>query len=304
MRAGALAKRKIGRPRLVDNSAPGRMPWESDRFARQVREILASVEAPPVDAQVGLTLQKHLYRSEIFGTDGRGHITLLLRTILESENNGDALIEPIVSAVSSCMRPEWTGLGLEWIEAFDQIPLTAILETVRALFGEQDLWSHYCLALRRKIARILEPAKAKPGKPAKVKAKPKPPLSLSRVPAIVKRIELGVALLALRASMPSNAQFGREVHMRFPGVDQITASEAMKVARTYGTRPEIYRRLSWIALFELSSPKMAPSVRQALEAKILAGQSITALQIRRARGRLRGGRPKRRLNNQPASMAA
>jgi hypothetical protein len=49
---------------------------------------------------------------------------------------------------------------------------------------------------------------------------------------------------------------------------------------------------------------MAPSVRQALEAKILAGQSITALQIRRARGRLRGGSPKRRLNNHPASMAA
>jgi hypothetical protein len=278
------------------------MPWESDRFARQVREILDAVEAPPVDAQVRLTLQKHLYRSEIFDTDGRGHITLLLRTILESENNGDALIEPIVSAVSSCMRPQWTGLGLTWIAAFDAIPLVAILETVRALFGEQDLWSHYCLALRRKIAAILDPAEAKPQE--KVKPPPKPPLSVSRVPAIEKSIELGVALLAIRASIPGNTEFGRQVRKRFPGVDQITASESMKVARAYGARPEIYRRLSWIALFELSSPKMAPSVRQALEAKILAGQPVTALQIRRARGRLKGGSPKRGQANHPASMAA
>jgi hypothetical protein len=198
------------------------------------------------------------------------------------------------------MRPEWTGLGLEWIEAFDRIPLTAILETVRALFGEQDLWSHYCLALRRKIAAILDPAEAKPQE--KVKPPLKPPLSVSRVPAIEKSIELGVALLVLRAATPSNTQFGRDVRRRFPGVDQITASEAMKVARAYGTRPEIYRRLSWIALFELSSPKMAPSMRQALEARILAGESVTAPQIRKARGRLRGGSLKRK--PEQARMAA
>ena len=48
---------------------------------------LAAAEAPPVDAQVRLTLQKHVYRAEIFGTDGRGHITLLIRTILVSANN-------------------------------------------------------------------------------------------------------------------------------------------------------------------------------------------------------------------------
>jgi hypothetical protein len=91
---------------------------------------------------------------------------------------------------------------------------------------------------------------------------------------------------------PSNTQFGRDVCKRFPGVDQITASEAMRVARAHGTRPEIYRRLSWIALFELSSPKMAQSVRQAIEAKILAGQSVSASEIRRARGPLKTGRPK------------
>jgi hypothetical protein len=173
---GVVAKRKVVRARLVDDDddddadlppPPGAstdhpMPWDSDRFARQVQEILASVEAPPVDPQVQRTLQKHLYRSGLFGTDGRGHITLLVRTILESENNQDALMEPIVSAVSSCMRPEWTGLGVRWIECFDSIPLRSMLNTLRDLFGEQGLLDHYCIALRRKIAAILEPVQAKP----------------------------------------------------------------------------------------------------------------------------------------------
>jgi hypothetical protein len=61
-------------------------------------------------------------------------------------------------------------------------------------------------------------------------------------------------------------------------------------ARAFGTRPEIYRAASWITLVELASPKMSATVRQAMEAKILAGRSVTAPQIRRARGRLKGGR--------------
>src|SRR5664279_3627856 len=194
-RAGALAKCKIGRPRLVDNSAPGRMPWESDRFARQVREILDAVEAPPpVDAQVQLTLQKHLYRSKMFGTDGRGHITLLLRTILESANGPEALVEPIVSAVSSCMRPEWTGLGLKWIESFDRVPLVSLMETLRDLFGEKNIGQHLPTVIRNKLYAILvEPAEAKPT--AKVKLPPKPPRAVTRVHEVEKNVALGMELI-------------------------------------------------------------------------------------------------------------
>jgi hypothetical protein len=39
---------------------------------------------------------------------------------------------------------------------------------------------------------------------------------------------------------------------------------------------------------------MSQSVRKALEAKILAGESVTAPQIRKARGRLKGGCLKRK----------
>jgi hypothetical protein len=175
-------KRKVGRPRLVEDDddddmppPPGvvsedRMPWErTDRFAKEVEKILASVEAPAVDAQVHLTLQKHLYRSGIFGTDGRGHVTLLIRTIIESENNGDGLIEPIVSAVSACMRPEWTGRGLKWIEAFDQIPLVDILTKLRDLdlFPEKELEQHYAMGIQRRLWRIFGPDVVP--KPVKVK---------------------------------------------------------------------------------------------------------------------------------------
>lgn len=151
---------------------------------------------------VRMTLQKLYYRREmLFGEDGRGHVTLLLRTILESEGNQDALVEPIVSAVSTVMEPKWTEQGLRWIEAWDAIPLTSILQTLRDLLGEQDIWQFYCRALRRKIARTLEPAQAKPGKQPKVKAAPKPPPHITRIPAIEKKIGLGLQLLELRSKV-------------------------------------------------------------------------------------------------------
>jgi hypothetical protein len=249
------------------------MPWERDRFAQQVREILASVEAPPVDAQVRLTLQKHLYRAEIFETDGRGHVTLLLRTILESENNGDALVEPIVSAVSMCMRPEWTGKGLAWIEAFDKIPLTLILQAMRSLdlFSEKSIGHYYAIAIQNKVAAILEPAARPATKPVQLKRE-KPPRALSRVPGVEAMVELGVKLLELRSTVKSNREFGRRRDKLFD-----------VVARVYGHRPDIYRRLSWKAVRDLASPTMPAPVRQKLEASILAGERIGGPQIRRAR---------------------
>jgi hypothetical protein len=80
----------------------------------------------------------------------------------------------------------------------------------------------------------------------------------------------------------------------------------MKVARAYGTRPEIYQRMSWEGLLQLSSPTMPPAVRQDLEARILAGEAVSGPQIRRARGGpvTRTGRPKRRPAVQTGSIAA
>jgi hypothetical protein len=52
----------------------------------------------------------------------------------ESRGNEDAVIEPtIVRAVAGCLRPEFESRGIELIEAFDNLPLRALLNTMRPL---------------------------------------------------------------------------------------------------------------------------------------------------------------------------
>jgi hypothetical protein len=105
------------------------------------------------------------------GGDGRGPITMLIRTILESEGNQGALVEPVVCAVSHCMVQIWTDKGLERIAAFDQIPLMKILQTLRELeIGDErdhDERDHLVICIRNKLRRILGP-------PVLAKPKPKP----------------------------------------------------------------------------------------------------------------------------------
>jgi hypothetical protein len=54
------------------------------------------------------------------------------------------------------------------------------------------------------------------------------------------------------------------------------------VAKAFGTKPEVYRRLSWKALHDPSSPSLLPAVRQDLEARVISGELITGPDIRRA----------------------
>jgi hypothetical protein len=188
-------KRKVGRPRLVEDDDDDDMPqppgyvepppaWDCKPIAKQVQAVLDAVEAPPIDRETRLTLQRYLYRrnkyGEVFhdndfGSDGRGYITLLLRTILESEGNQGALIEPIVSAVASCMRTIWIRKGVEWIAAFDQIPLVDILNRLRELdlFPEKELEQHYAMGIQRRLWRIFGPDVV----PEPVKVKPRPKLT-------------------------------------------------------------------------------------------------------------------------------
>jgi hypothetical protein len=93
--------------------------------------------SPSVTDEVLARLQKLAERH------GEQHATLLVRTIIESEGNEQALVEPVISAVSSVMvwHPDWTNRGLAWIEAFDSLPLLQIVETMRGLnlFKEESL---------------------------------------------------------------------------------------------------------------------------------------------------------------------
>jgi hypothetical protein len=130
-----------------------------------------------------------------------------------------------------------------------------------------------------KLEEILGPSKLpKPPKPVKVKAEPKPPRSVSRIPEIERNIALGVELLALREAIPSNSRFGRELRSRFE-VGHIHTSRVMRVARLYSMGPEIYRAVSWRTLIELASPKMWEAVRLVFEQKVLSGEEIPAFGV-------------------------
>ncbi|MBR1211109.1 hypothetical protein [Bradyrhizobium sp. JYMT SZCCT0180] len=137
---------------------------ERERWAvKQLAGLLAEMEVPPIDEAVRQRLQRLIY------LHGPEHVTLLIRTITESEGNEDALIEPIINAVSWVMvrRRDWTDKGLAWLEAHDAIPLLAILETMRGLdlFQETSLAHHLSLVLSNKLRKILEPPPPPPPPP-------------------------------------------------------------------------------------------------------------------------------------------
>jgi hypothetical protein len=129
---------------------------ERERWAaEQLAELLARMEAPPIDEAARQRLQRLIY------WHGPEHVTLLIRTITESEANEGALVEPVISAMSSVMSShrDWTDKGLAWIEAFDSIPLLAIVETMRGLdlFKESSLSHYLSTILSNKLQKSLEP---------------------------------------------------------------------------------------------------------------------------------------------------
>jgi hypothetical protein len=107
----------------------------------------------------------------------------------------------------------------------------------------------------------------------------------------------------LRAELKSNRAFGRAVRAQFD-IDTMHAVECARVARAYGERLDIYRRLSWNALVLLSSPTIPAPVRQDLEARILVGESVGGPDILRAHGPLNMGRPRQRADRPAMRVAA
>ena len=143
-------------------------PWDPKSAAKPVAEILAALEIA-VDEATRRELEKVYHRRQYFHGDGRGHVTLLIRTITESEGNAHALIAPVVAAVSSAMRPRWTSRGLEWLEAFDSIRLLSILETMRSLeiFRESSLGTYLGMSISNRLWKVFGPGELPAPPPAK-----------------------------------------------------------------------------------------------------------------------------------------
>jgi hypothetical protein len=241
-----------------------------------------------------------LFVERLIRKHGLPHITIVLRTIVESEGNEGELIADVIGAISDTIRkhPRWVGLGLQWLEAFDQISLAQVRKTAKST-GVQPLRDAIMTLLCVELAKILGPSRPpKPPKPIKVKSPPKPPRSLTRSPEVQKNVALGLELVALRSTIRGNRAFGRQVRARYD-IDAQLASESMKVARLYGGRDEIITRLSWDCLRRLAATSMPATARQAIEAKVIAGEKIVASDIDRAR-QAHAARP----TNQPATRMA
>jgi hypothetical protein len=168
--------------------------------------------------------------------------------------------------------------------------LAQVRKTAKAT-GVQPLRDAIMTLVCVELEKILGPSKLpRPPKSPRIKIQPKPPRAETRVAGVEANVELGRKLVALRSQTKSNRAYAGQVRAQFD-IDTMHAVECARVARAYGDRPEIFTRLSWHALTLLSSPTMPASVRQDLEARILAGESIGAPHIVRARGT--AGRPKR-----------
>jgi hypothetical protein len=97
---------------------------------------------------------------------------------------------------------------------------------------------------------------------------------------VQKKLELGRRLLELRSKFRWGNEFGRQRRRLFD-VDTLTACELMKVTRMYGGRPEIWQRLSWQALVQLSSPSLPAKHREEFERRIIAGEGVKGPEIAR-----------------------
>jgi hypothetical protein len=189
MRVGAAAKRKVGRRLVDDDDDEDDLPppvgivekaaaWDNPGTAAQVRAVLDSFDdVPSIDDKVRQTLQRWVYRQDkYFGGGGAGHITAILRIFLESNTNRDALLEPILCAVAFA-HGRFAHHGLALLDAMDTIKLRELLETMRSLdiFGEESISTYMEIAIRNRIAKILEPVVPEPVK----KVKPRPKLTRS-----------------------------------------------------------------------------------------------------------------------------
>jgi hypothetical protein len=180
------------------------------------------------------------------------------------------------------------GSRLELIEAFDQIPLLQILETMRSLeyFPLSDVRSVLGQIVRNKVRRILFPPEPEPVRaPSKKERLAAAELATAAANRrmVEQKIELGRKLAALRESTPSNQIFGRTVRQRYDLHDAMEVAEMMRVARLYGERPEIFCNASWHALAELASSATSEEQRRQFEASILAGERVDGAGIIRGR---------------------
>jgi hypothetical protein len=207
--------------------------------------------------------------------EGEEHLTMLIRTIVESKGNARALIDPVIMAVNAVMLayPAWPQTGLAWIEAFDELDLMRMHDMVRPLKPQDPARSTIAGMLVQRLHPVFCPPKVKP--PKKV-YEPKKPPNGARI-----AIEQGMFLLQHKGPH-ANSPISHIAYERFklsPG----ECCQVINAARLCGDRQDLVARLSREALFRLSAPIMPDDVRQAIERRLAAGERLGGPEIERMR---------------------
>lgn len=91
----------------------------------------------------------------ILNEHGPGHLTLVLRTIVESAGNERALKAPIIWAVSDLILTQraWADRGLEWLEAFDDIDLLGLMRAAQPNRKAVQLRAGICTLLFGRLSK-------------------------------------------------------------------------------------------------------------------------------------------------------
>lgn len=234
---------------------------------------------------------------------GAEHLTLTLRAIVETEGNSQALIDPIVRAVSAVIiaHPDWAASGLRFIEAFDGLPLRHFyhaaerLQKTAAAPGWAFIAGMIAVVLRHEFegpakrtrAEITEARQEHEEETRAQKAE-------ARLAQNARRIQLGRQLLELKRLIRGNnfvrfaPQHGIELRPQDP-----LPCDMIRVAVLYGDKPAIWKRVRWSVLHQLAYD-MPDAMRSGYEARIEAGERVLAKDIMAARrAQLRQAKPPR-----------
>jgi hypothetical protein len=202
---------------------------------------------------------------------GERHLTLLLRTVVETEGNARALIDPVLCAISAVMLayPAWPETGLRWLEAFDGIDLLELHNIARPLKPAEPARSTIAGMLVARLYPIFILPKVKP--PKKVYVPKRPPDGARRA------IEQGLFLLDHKGPH-ANSPISQVGCDKF-GLSAAECAQVINAARIYGERPDLVARLSRDALFTLSAPSTSASTRLEIERRLQAGERVTAKEM-------------------------
>ncbi|WP_035686468.1 hypothetical protein [Bradyrhizobium sp. Cp5.3] len=149
---------------------------------------------------------EHLIR-----THGAEHMVLTLRVLTETHPaNRSHLNRHVITAVNAmcCFHRQWTSPGLPFLEAWDSLVLGALRELATACrLRRHHLWSVLYVILVERLAPMLDPLTESKLQPTPVKLPPKPPRSITRIPEVEAKLQLGNKLLQLKAAT-STGKFG------------------------------------------------------------------------------------------------